>query len=209
MYNLPYFNEKDGNTVRRFMEEHPFVVLCGCNDAGEPVATQVPVLLKERDGGLFLQGHMMRNTDHHKAFVHHSSVLALFMGPHTYVSASWYTDPQQGSTWNYMTVHARGTITFLDEAALPAILKETTSHFENNIHSPSLFEHLPQEYVQRLIKAIIAFEIKVNNVENVFKLSQNRDEASYHNIIQQLQQQPGDAQQIAAEMQQRATRLFQ
>lgn len=209
MYNLPYFHEKDGYAVRKFMEEHPFVVLSGCNEAGEPVATQVPVLFKERDGDLYLQGHMMKNTDHHKAFVHNPSVLALFVGPHTYVSASWYVNPQQGSTWNYMTVHARGALTFLDEAALIAILKETTSRFEADPDSPSLFEHLPQEYVQRLIKAIIAFEIKVNHVDNVFKLSQNRDEASYHNIIQKLQQQSGDAQQIAAEMQQRANRLYQ
>jgi transcriptional regulator len=208
MYSLPYFKEKDGDAVRKFMEEHPFILLCGCDKAGNPVATQVPVLFKERDGQLFLQGHIMRNTDHHQAFIHNPAALAVFTGPHTYVSASWYTNKQQGSTWNYMTVHARGTLTFLDEPALADLLRDLTAHFENDNDSPSLFENLPEEYIQRLIKAIIAFEINVKEIDNVFKLSQNRDEASYHNIIHQLQQQPGDAQKIALEMQQRASQLY-
>lgn len=178
------------------MHQHPFVLLTGCSDEG-PVATHVPVLLKQREGKLYLQGHIMRQTDHHKAFAANPNVLVVFTGPHTYVSASWYTEPRQASTWNYLTVHARGTLQFGDEGFLRNVLKETTAQFENNAHSPSLFGHLPEDYVERLIKAIVAFEIEVTSVEHVFKLSQNQDKESYENIIAQLSRGDADAKQMA------------
>jgi transcriptional regulator len=173
------------------------------------VATHVPLLIEEREGKLILYGHIMRKTDHHQAFLHNPNVLAIFSGPHTYVSASWYSDPKQASTWNYMTVHARGVLQFLGDDALLEILKKTTAHFENNTLSPSLFEKLPQEYISRLVKSIIAFAVEVNAIDNVFKLSQNRDEKSYHNIIEQLQKGDALSGHIASEMEHRSSQLFQ
>jgi transcriptional regulator len=208
MYNLPYFKEKDQAVVLQFMRTHPFVFLTGCDAQSKPVATQVPVFIDERDGKLYLSGHMMKKTDHHLAFVQNPNALAVFTGPHTYVSASLYSDPQQASTWNYMSVHARGIITFSGEQELLNILKRTTSHFENNPDSPSLFEKLPSEYIEKLIHAIIAFEMEVTWIDNVFKLSQNRDEESYHSIINKLQQSDDDSRQIAAEMEKRTSQLF-
>jgi transcriptional regulator len=208
MYNMPYYIEKDLAVLKSFMQEHPFVILCGADSNGFPVATQVPVLIKQRDEKLFLHGHIMRQTDHHKAFVSNPKVLALFTGPHTYVSASWYTNKQQGSTWNYMTVQAKGKLRFLDEAALLDLLRELTAHFENNPSSPSLFEHLPDDYVNRMSKVIVAFEMEITELNNVFKLSQNRDEGSYYNIISQLEKGNGDSQRIAQEMKTRTFRLF-
>ena len=99
MYNLPYFKEKDQQVVLDFIHQHPFAFIAGCSEDGKPVATQIPVFIDEREGKLFLSGHMMRNTDHHKAFEHNPNVLAVFTGAHTYVSASWYEDKKQGSTW--------------------------------------------------------------------------------------------------------------
>jgi transcriptional regulator len=208
MYHLPYFKEQDFETVLAFMHSHPFVVLTGVDAEGKPVATQVPLLIKEKEGQLVFRGHIMKQTDHHKALMQNPHVLALFTGPHTYVSASWYADPRQGSTWNYMTVQAKGELSFLDEAALREVLRETTTHFENGPNTPGAFDTLPEEYVQRLIKAIVGIEITVTGIENVFKLSQNRDEVSYHNIINKLQQGTADAQYIAREMEQRASQLF-
>src|ERR1044071_352985 len=98
MYNLPYFKEKDTAVVLQFVKEHPFAFITGCDAENKPVATQIPVFIDERDGKLFLSGHIMRNTDHHKAFEHNPHVLAVFTGAHTYVSASWYDDKKQGST---------------------------------------------------------------------------------------------------------------
>jgi transcriptional regulator len=208
MYNLPYFKEEDQQVVFEFIRQHPFAFIAGCSEDGKPVATQIPVFIDERDGHLFLSGHMMRNTDHHKAFVYNPNVLAVFTGAHTYVSASWYDDKKQGSTWNYMSVHAKGILKFLDEQALLDVLRRTTSHFENNPNSGANFDDLPAEYVERMAKAIIAFEVEVQQIDNVFKLSQNRDEKSYHTIMEKLNEQDASGKYIAGEMEKRTAQLF-
>jgi transcriptional regulator len=208
MYNLPYFKEKDEQVVLDFIRQHPFAFITGCSEENKPVATQIPVFIDERDGRLFLSGHMMKNTDHHKAFLQNANVLAVFTGAHSYVSASWYEDKKQGSTWNYMSVHARGILRFLDEQSLLGVLKRTTNHFENNPQSGANFEDLPSEYVDRMVKAIVAFEVEIQSMENVFKLSQNRDEKSYHNIIEKLEAKDADGKFIAGEMSKRTSQLF-
>jgi transcriptional regulator len=208
MYSLPYFKENDGEEVLRFMHAHPFVLLCGSDKNGKPVATQVPVLIKEKEGQIVLEGHVMKGTDHHKALEQNQQVLAVFTGAHTYVSASWYSDPKQASTWNYLSVHARGKLAFLEESSLRRILEETTTKYENNESSPALFKHLAEEYVNRLIKAIVGFEIKIESIENVFKLSQNRDEKSFHTIMEKLNAQDEDGKKIAKEMERIKDSLF-
>jgi transcriptional regulator len=207
MYNLPYFKETDSEKIRQFMQQHPFAMLI--SSAGNmPVATQVPLLMEQRASQLFLKGHIMRNTDHHKALEQNPNVLCVFTGAQAYVSASWYQDPHVGSTWNYMSVHAKGMLRFVDEASLIEVLRQTTAHFENNSQSPSLFHHLSDDYIQRLVKAIVGFEIEVIALENVFKLSQNSDRESYQNIIEQLQSGGAQAQEIATEMARRSSQLF-
>jgi transcriptional regulator len=208
MYNLPQYKEPDQQKVIDFVKAHPFAFLCGCDANNKPVATQVPVFIDEKDGKLFLSGHIMKNTDHHHAFLHNPDVLAVFSGAHTYVSASWYTDKQQASTWNYMSVHAKGILKFLDDQALLDVLKRTTNYFENNPHSGSNFDDIPTEYVQRMVKAIIAFEVEVLSMDHVFKLSQNRDEKSYDTIASKLKQGDADAQEIGSIMEDRKERVF-
>lgn len=209
MYSLPYFKENDPAVVLEFMQKHPFVTLAGCDENNRPVITQVPVLIEQREGKIFLVGHIMKQTDHHKAFQKNPQVLALFTSPHTYVSASWYDNPYQGSTWNYISVHAKGVLTLLGEDELIGVMKRFTLHFENNnSQSPTVYDNLPDEYTSKLIKAIVAFEIEVQELENVFKLSQNRDEKSYHTIIGKLRQQGDAGSYIADEMERRKTEVF-
>ena len=209
MYNLPYFKEQDEEVVLEFMRKHPFAFLSGVTEDNKPVVTQVPVFIDEKDGKLFLTGHIMRNNDHHKAFVKNPNVLAVFTSPHTYVSATWYDDPRQASTWNYISVHAKGTISFGDKDDLIAILKRLTLHYENNNSaSTTVFDNLSSGYTEPLMKAIVAFEIEVTAIDNVFKLSQNRDEKSFHNIMAKLQEQGSDGQYIAGEMKKRQQQLF-
>jgi transcriptional regulator len=126
MYNLSYFKEKDKQILFQFLNEHPFAFLTSCDSAGKQVATQIPILVEEREGEWYLQGHIMRNTDHDKAFNENSQVLAVFTGPQSYVSASWYTNPRIGSTWNYMSVHIKGNIIFQPEADLIALMRKLT-----------------------------------------------------------------------------------
>ncbi len=208
MYNLPYFKESDAAEVLQFMKDYPFVFLTGVNASGKPVATQVPVFIDERDGKLFLTGHIMRQTDHQQAFEQNNNVLAVFTGPHTYVSATWYTKAM-GSTWNYMSVHAQGTIRFGDKEELIAVLKRLTLHYENgNTASSTIFDNLPTDYTESMMKGIVPFEIEITELQHVFKLSQNRDEESYDNIIRQLKQKDDNAKAIAAIMEKRRTKLF-
>jgi len=209
MYNLSYFKEKDEEIVKQFMRDHPFAFISGCNEKNEPIATQVPVFIDEKAGKLFLTGHIMRNTDHHKAFEKNPNVLVVFTGQHTYVSATWYSDPHQASTFNYMSVQVKGAIRFLDELGLAAILTKTTLHFENgNKESTTIFDNLPDQYKNPLMKAIVGFEIEVHEINHVFKLSQDRDAKSYDSIKEKLAQQGGDAGRIAEEMEKRTKKLF-
>jgi transcriptional regulator len=209
MYDLPYFKEQDDEVVKKFIHDHPFAFIAGCDAQNKPVATQIPVFLEHEDGKLLLRGHIMKNTDHHRAFLANSNVLAVFTGAHTYVSATWYSDPHTASTWNYMSVHAKGIIRFLDDDALAGVLRKTSLHFENyNKESTTVFDNLSEDYTQRLMKAIVAFEIEVLELNNVFKLSQNRDAESYKNIKHRLLQQGGSASVIAEEMEKRTGQLF-
>jgi len=208
MYDLPYYKENDEQVIRTFVEQHPFAFLTGCDPHGMPVATQVPVFMERRDGRLFLSGHIMKNTDHHKAFLHNANVLAVFTGSHSYVSARWYSDPNIPSTWNYMSVHARGRIRFLDDAGLEAVLQKSSLHFEgNDPESPTVFANLAPELTKKLMKAIVAFEVEVEKLDHVFKLSQDRDDSSYRNIIDKLMEQGEDGRAIAAEMKRRGGSL--
>lgn len=209
MYNLPYFKEQDKEVVLNFIHQNPFAFIAGCSADNKPVATQIPVFIEERDGKLFMSGHMMKQTDHHRAFTENPNALCVFTGPHTYVSATWYDNPHQASTWNYVSVHVKGQLRFLDENGLIEMLRKTSLHFEgNNKSSTTVYDNLPPDYVAKLIKAIVAFEIEVTAIDNVFKLSQNRDEKSYENIIQKLEAQGHDGKFIAGEMKKRTDQLF-
>ena len=208
MYNLPYYKEKDEAVVLDFMKRYPFAMVMGVDANQMPVATQIPFLFAEDNGQLLLRGHIMKGNDHHKAFSANKNVLAVFTGPHTYVSSSWYEIKPQASTWNYMAVHAKGELSFLGQDALLQMLDELTAFYEKDQPSPVLYKDMPEEYIMRLSKAIVAFEIKVTSIDHVFKLSQNRDEKSYDNIIEKLQNSDPDAQAIAAEMVKRRSQVF-
>lgn len=209
MYNLPYHKEKNEHVIKEFVDQHPFAFLTGCDSENKPVATQVPVFIEEKDGKKVLRGHIMKNTDHHKAFMHNQNVLVVFTGKHTYVSGTLYSNPHTPSTWNYMSVHAKGMIRFLDETALEEVLRKTSLHFEDyDQQSTTIFDNLPEAFKQKVLKAIVAFEIEVKEMDNVFKLSQDRDSRSYHNITEKLKEQGEDGKVIASEMEKRTKELF-
>lgn len=184
------------------MRAHPFALITGAGPDGTPVATQVPVLIDELDGNLILKGHVMRQTDHWKGFTANPEVLVVFSGPNCSVKASWYSNKASGGTWNYMAVQARGTLRFTDTDALIEVLRRITNQFEDDPESVSNFEQLPPEYVARLVPAIQAFEIRVSSLMATFKLSQNRDGASFENIIAKLTERGGESAAVAAEMRQ-------
>lgn len=209
MYDLPHHKEKNENVILDFIGRYPFAFLTGCDGENKPVATQVPVFIEEKDGKKILRCHIMKNTDHHRAFMHNENVLVTFTGHHTYVSGTWYSNPHTASTWNYMSVYVKGILRLLSDAELIDTLRMTSLHFENhNMQSATIYDNLPSAYTQRLMKAIVAVEIEVKEMDTVFKLSQDRDLESYRNIILKLEEQGENGKVIAEEMRKRLSHVF-
>lgn len=208
MYHIPHFKETEEKYVREFIKSSSFVTLIG-NDGNVSVATQVPVLITETEEGFKLRGHLMRKTDHQLAFEKNPEVLVLFPGPHCYVSASWYSERGLGGSWNYITVHARGRISMFGDEETIRILTDLTHHFEAGQEAPELVEHMTHQYVHSNVKAITGFEINIESVYPIFKLSQNRDDESYRNVVDQLRKaDDADGHRIAEEMVKRRPQLF-
>lgn len=202
MFSAKRYQATDNSQVLSFMQAHPFAIVTGIGADGYPVATHVPVEVEQlADGSIVITGHVARKTDHAQAWEQNPNALILFTGPHVYVSASWYTDTKMASTWNYMTVHAKGKMQLLDEEGTYAIIKKLTDRYEAHSAIPASMEKMGEQYVRNNLKAIVGFSMVVEQLEHVFKLSQNRDDESHQNIIQQLNQQgTDDARAIAAAM---------
>jgi transcriptional regulator len=199
MYKLPYFTEKNPEKVFDFMKKNSFAIISGVYN-NFPVATHVPLEIKKIDDQIFLTGHIMKETDHYKAFLENKNVLIIFSGPHCYISASWYVQKNVASTWNYMDVHAKGKLKFTDEEGTKKIIENITDQYEKS-DSAAAFNKLSKDYVERLSKAIAGFTIEVERIESTFKLSQNHDEETKKQIIENLRKlSDGYSYQIADEM---------
>jgi transcriptional regulator len=202
MYKLPYFTESDEEKVFKFLQKNPFAIITGIYN-NFPVATHVPLEIKKDKDKIILTGHIMRETDHYKAFLENENVLVIFTGPHCYVSASWYVTKNVASTWNYMEVHARGKIKLTGDAETKKIIEDITNRYETS-KSEAAFDKLPKDYIERLSKAIIGINIEVQSLENVFKLSQNHDKTTRKQIIENLRKTNDYfAGEIAKEMEMR------
>ena len=200
MYDIPYFKAKDHSEVLQFMQDNPFVTICGVDENGFPVATHIPILIKVENEQIIISGHIMRKQDHSNAFEKNTNVLVIFSAPSAFVSADWYTTKNMGSTWNYQTVHARGSIDIKDNVHLRQLLTDLTLHFEKDSESPTQVKNLSEEYMEQNMKAIYSFDIVVKDLQHVFKLSQNRDEASRENIQKELNKGDYACKHMAAAM---------
>ena len=199
MYKLPYFTEKNSEKVFKFMKKNPFAIITGVYN-GFPVATHVPLQIKKIEEKIILTGHIMKATDHYKAFLENQNVLVIFSGPHCYISASWYVQKNVASTWNYMDVQIKGQLRFTSESETKKIIENITDQYEKS-DSAAAFNNLPTDYVERLSTAISGFNIEVESIENTFKLSQNHDPETRRQIIENLRKlSDGYSLQIADEM---------
>lgn len=185
MYKLPYYTETDHEKVLEFIKENSFALVTGW-DGEYPVGSHLPLDIVEEDGKIIFSGHLMRKTSHHLAFEKNENVLVIFCSPHAYLDAGWYKNAAVGSTVNYIAVHAKGKISFTDDAGTyEAVRNITERHISKD--SRGAFENLSQEYIDAMIKAIVGFRIEVISIENVFKLSQNRNEEDTKAIIDHLE----------------------
>lgn len=202
MYKVPYFTETDERKVIEFIEENPFAIITGILD-GLPVTAHIPLEIEKQNATMILKGHIMKGTDHYKAFIQNENVLVIFTGPNCYVSANWYVTKNVASTWNYMDVYARGKVKLTDAEGTKKILESVTNKYEK-AGSEAAYNKLPKEYVDRMVEAIVGLQIEVESIENVFKLSQNRDGISKQQIIENLRKTNSYfALEIANEMEKR------
>ena len=208
MYNLSHFKAASQLEVIEFMKAHPFIILCGVGENNTPVATHVPVLIEERNDKIFIHAHVMRKQLHTTAFEKNNKVLCIFSGTHTYVSATIYKQQNTASTWNYQAVHATGILQFLGEDALHTLLAKLTDNFEKNPHSPAALKNMESEYVSLMMKAIVAFEIEITDMQHVFKLSQNKEKETYNNIASELSKGDVQAIEVANIMNDRKDKVF-
>lgn len=200
MYRIPQFEEKDPANLLDFMRANSFATLIGF-DGTYPVATQVPVMINNQNGKVTITGHVMIKTDHFQALATSENVLVLFTGPHAYISAAVYEQPAVASTWNYATVQVKGKIKFLDGVGTRAAIKQLTDHYEDPSKSSAAFHRMDEAYIEKHLKAIAGFEIQVEEINNVFKLSQNHSQQNRNAIVHDLQaRNEADANAIAEMM---------
>ncbi|HVB03633.1 MAG TPA: FMN-binding negative transcriptional regulator [Chitinophagaceae bacterium] len=201
MYIRSYHREPDPSVIRQFIQDHPFAVLVSCGGS-YPAASHIPIeVLDQPEGGILLMGHIARANPQLEQISLHREVLVIFQGPQCYVSASWYLDPGVASTWNYLAVHASGKISLVDETATLAHLRRLTDRHESISEHPTSVDRMPEEYITKNLQAIAGFEIRVERLDNTWKLSQNKDQQTRDRIISELLKIPDpNARAIASEM---------
>lgn len=187
MYIPKAFREDDIHTLHTFMRAYSFATLVTMQN-GVPFATHLPFIL---DTGRGLHGtllaHMARANPQWHDFNSAQEVLVIFQGPHAYISPSWYEVELSVPTWNYAAVHAYGLPRLIDDREeLYTLLKTLVQTHEVHFEKPWPFQ-LPDDYLQKMMRGIVGFEIEITRLEGKFKLSQNRTEAERANVITALQ----------------------
>ena len=206
MYPMPEFQERDSTAILDFIRKYPFGMLTGIGEIGHVVATHVPFLVDAEGDRIRLRAHVMRKTEYWKGFKANPNVLVAFTGPDASVLESWNENRPFGGTWNYMAVHVRGLLNFLPQEGLLQILRELKNLHEDD--TAVKFESLSQDYLDALVPAIEGFEIAVEDVQAVFKLSQNRSRTDFDSTIRALQERGGESALVAEEMAARASIFF-
>jgi transcriptional regulator len=205
VYLPPAFAETDREVLIAHIERHDFGLLVSRGgrrgDDAEPIASQIPFLVARRGEDLLLQGHLAR-ANPQVADLDGGAVLAIFTGPHAYISPSWYEAGPAVPTWNYATVHAYGTARAIrDREWLRDMLERLSRRHEARAAVPWRLRDLPQSYLESMLGGIVGVEIAVGRLEGKFKLSQNRPAADRPRIIAALEQgQDQNAREVAALM---------
>lgn len=190
----------------QLIRAHGFAVLVSAAEGGVQ-AVHLPLTLVEQPGEpLQLLGHVSVANPIWRGLREDAEVLAIFSGPHSYVSPRWYNHVNV-PTWNYMAVHAYGRARVLTDAAeTHAAMKRLVDQYEADagVAEPYRMEQLPPEFLASQMKGIAVLAMTVTRLEAAFKLSQNRDAESYANVVRELgASDDAAARAVAAEMRER------
>jgi transcriptional regulator len=198
------FTEARPETLVEHIERYDFGLLVSHGSAGL-VASHIPFLI-ERDGErLHLQGHLARPNPQVADLARGGEVLAIFHGPHAYISPNWYASGPSVPTWNYVDVHAYGTVQLVeDDDWLRRLLVRLSECHEARNPEAWRMQELPDAYIDTMLKGIIGLDIAVARLEGKYKLSQNRPATDRPGVIAALEAQSDqDAREVARLMRDR------
>jgi transcriptional regulator len=173
LYVPPLFRVEDRNAVCDLVEKNAFGTLVSSGPSGLHVS-HIPFVLEREGDAIRLLGHVARANPQWEALEGAQHVVAIFQGPHAYVSPSWYANHPSVPTWNYAVAHAHGSARLMDEAELHDLLMRLSAIYEAGNPKPWRMSELPADYVGTMLKSIVGFAIDVERLEGKFKLSQNR-----------------------------------
>jgi len=200
MYIPNSFREDDPKLLHELIRQHNFGILITQRD-GAPFATHLPFMLDaERGPHGTLLAHMARANPQWCDFAAGQVALAIFQGPHAYISPSWYEAMPSVPTWNYAVVHAYGVPRVIeDRQELQRMLGRLVATHESPRAQPWRME-LPDDYIDRMMRAIVGFEIEISRLEGKLKLSQNRGENDRRQVAQALAESGEPLDRAVAEM---------
>ncbi|MGZ5817995.1 MAG: FMN-binding negative transcriptional regulator [Burkholderiaceae bacterium] len=172
MYIPSHSAQNDPTILLEVMQRHNFATIIS-NVNGVPFATHLPMFIR-RDGDTFhIEGHFARENPHWQALENDSKALVVFQGPHTYISPALLNNANRVPTWNYIAVHATGSVT-INHSAEAKLLMLSKLIAQHEPEYQTQFDAMNTELSNRLVKAIVAFELSVEKLEGKFKLDQHR-----------------------------------
>ena len=204
LYIPPAHREQDLATLHAHIAATGLATLVTVGEDG-PLVSHLPLLLDPAAGRHgALTGHLARANPQWRASDLRKPALAIFMGPDAYVSPSWYPAKQEHGrvvpTWNYSTVHARGTLEFFHEPErLAALVTRLTDRYEGRFAAPWKVTDAPADYLQKQLHAIVGFVLKIDTLDGKLKLSQNRSLADRRGVVAGLRASERDADQSTAD----------
>ncbi len=199
MYVPASFAVSDEKTLASFIERYDFATLTSSSSTGL-VASHIPIMLRRSAGKAVLIGHVARANSQWQQFDGNAEALAIFHGPHAYVSPTWYATSPAVPTWNYAAVHVYGKPRVRDESEFTAAaLRDLVARHEGSRAKPWRAEDLAGEFFEKLANAIVAFEMPIDRIEGNFKLGQNRSHDDRLGMLQGLDaEKSADAGALAA-----------
>ena len=185
MYTPEIYKNENQEEIKKFLQENSFGILINQTN-GKLCATHIPLELEtNEEGNEILYGHISKENPQWNGFIDNDQVLAVFSGPHSYISSSWY-DHENVPTWNYIAVHVYGKIKIIEGEAVIESLKKLVDKYEQNSKNPVCVADLSKKTMMQT-RGIVAFEIEITEIQATRKLSQNRDEKNHQNIISELE----------------------
>ena len=187
MHPARLFQVSDPAILRQRILEHPFAVISAVAD-GQPIAAHAPVLPSGEGETLSLRFHFSVANPVTKALLAGSPALAVFTGPHAYVSPDWYGIDDQVPTWNYISVEAAGPVTRLDDGAMRQLIDDLSDHFEAGLAPKPVWKtaKMTPARLETLYRGLVAFDLRPERFEGIAKLNQDKPASARAGVIDAL-----------------------